>query len=495
VVERTPDDASPELPTEPAGEPTVAPTIGLDDRPLVEPGPAAVGPVVTPSRAPVAPSSVPVVARTVVPTTVDTPVTPGGPGALPDVTPRPVPALPLPVVARSVAGLPVAVQRAAETPEAPDLPITADATASEAEGVPADAAGPTALDLLGDRPIRVEERTIATPPLPPPLLPTTNAPAVQRSVPRAGVTHGGPGGSPPWPAIPAQRTEASAAPLPLAPPALAWPPPPRAVEPTLVRPVPAPGLTVQAVAAGRAPGPPRTVQRVVVEPLASGTGTVLPEPSVTPTPFVPDPSRSAPLSSPGAALPPVAAPTSTPPVGASLHVQRATTTFPAALAEPVGSRPPVPESPRAPTYESMPASIRSMPLQRLFSATTPQTPRPALPTRPSEPAPERFDHVADAAQTVEAASGGTEVAIRWEQPQATAQRAEESGGEASGAPAPETPSAVGVASALGSTAPTPAKPGGTDMDELARRLYAPMSALLRAELWLDRERSGRSMTR
>ena len=75
------------------------------------------------------------------------------------------------------------------------------------------------------------------------------------------------------------------------------------------------------------------------------------------------------------------------------------------------------------------------------------------------------------------------------------QRADEGGGEAAAAPAPDTPSAAGVATALGSTSPAPAKPGGADLDELARRLYAPMSALLRAELWLDRERSGRSMTR
>ena len=30
----------------------------------------------------------------------------------------------------------------------------------------------------------------------------------------------------------------------------------------------------------------------------------------------------------------------------------------------------------------------------------------------------------------------------------------------------------------------------TDLDEMARRLYEPLSARLRAELWLDRERAG-----
>ncbi len=43
-------------------------------------------------------------------------------------------------------------------------------------------------------------------------------------------------------------------------------------------------------------------------------------------------------------------------------------------------------------------------------------------------------------------------------------------------------------------APTAAAPGGgapaPDLDEMARRLYEPLSARLRAELWLDRERAG-----
>jgi hypothetical protein len=64
----------------------------------------------------------------------------------------------------------------------------------------------------------------------------------------------------------------------------------------------------------------------------------------------------------------------------------------------------------------------------------------------------------------------------------------------SGAPAAE-PAADAVASAApaapSSGAPPPAagtKP--TELDELARRLYEPLTARLRAELWLDRERAG-----
>ena len=68
------------------------------------------------------------------------------------------------------------------------------------------------------------------------------------------------------------------------------------------------------------------------------------------------------------------------------------------------------------------------------------------------------------------------------------QRAEEGGGdaEAAGAPTPDTsePATATAVPAPPGAPPAAAKPGGADLDELARRLYAPMSALLRAELSL-----------
>ena len=89
-------------------------------------------------------------------------------------------------------------------------------------------------------------------------------------------------------------------------------------------------------------------------------------------------------------------------------------------------------------------------------------------------------------------------AVTWEGAVPTIQRAEAGDAESAAAatsPDAAAPSAAGVATALASTSPPPAKPGGQDLDELARRLYGPMSAMLRAEFWLDRERSGRSLTR
>ena len=74
------------------------------------------------------------------------------------------------------------------------------------------------------------------------------------------------------------------------------------------------------------------------------------------------------------------------------------------------------------------------------------------------------------------------------------------------APAPEPPAgdagppaaapapAAGPAAAPGG-AGSKGKPTAAELDELAKRLYEPLSARLRTELWLDRERSGRSMTR
>jgi hypothetical protein len=64
---------------------------------------------------------------------------------------------------------------------------------------------------------------------------------------------------------------------------------------------------------------------------------------------------------------------------------------------------------------------------------------------------------------------------------------------ADSAAAPSEPAGETAPSApASSVAPAPAAAGtqATDLDEMARRLYEPLSARLRAELWLDRERAG-----
>ncbi len=60
-------------------------------------------------------------------------------------------------------------------------------------------------------------------------------------------------------------------------------------------------------------------------------------------------------------------------------------------------------------------------------------------------------------------------------------------------PAPSEPAGEAAApppTASAAPAPAPAGAPPTDLDEMARRLYEPLSARLRAELWLDRERAG-----
>ena len=124
-----------------------------------------------------------------------------------------------------------------------------------------------------------------------------------------------------------------------------------------------------------------------------------------------------------------------------------------------------------------------MPLQQMFGVDS-QTPAPS----PVEQSP-RVDGNAVTVQT-------------WSAP-ALVQRQEEPGQvpEPPAADAGPPPAAGPAAGAAASPAAAPggagskSKPTAAELDELAKRLYEPLSARLRTELWLDRERSGRSMTR
>ena len=55
-----------------------------------------------------------------------------------------------------------------------------------------------------------------------------------------------------------------------------------------------------------------------------------------------------------------------------------------------------------------------------------------------------------------------------------------------------TPADTSVVQRATAPAPAPAAAGAgpTDVEELARRLFDPLAARLKAELWLDRERAG-----
>lgn len=77
--------------------------------------------------------------------------------------------------------------------------------------------------------------------------------------------------------------------------------------------------------------------------------------------------------------------------------------------------------------------------------------------------------------------------MRWQAPVQRDQIATSPAAEAPPAPAPDVQAVAAAAPA----APAPAgAPPATDLDEMAKRLYEPLTARLRAELWLDRERAG-----
>ncbi|RYP83278.1 hypothetical protein EKO23_19650 [Nocardioides guangzhouensis] len=282
---------------------------------------------------------------------------------------------------------------------------------------------------------------------------------------------------------------------PLPPPTLMWPTATSSTTAgrTPVRRVPTPPLEVQTVRAATATAPrdataEAPVPLVVPERVPAADAPAAPERAVAPGPAPWSPSGP----SPTAAAPPVqrsAAPASRPAL--SVGTPRA---------KPAGAVPAFPDvaptpghTPGAPSYDVPSGVVRSLPLQRIFPDTGPAD-RPST-TSPARPRP------TDAGAT---AADGAVTTLTWEPPTrpvtTVLQRAEDGTEAAATADEPAagttgpTPSATGVAAALGSTSPPAGKQGGPDIDELARRLYGPVTAMLRAELWLDRERSGRSLT-
>lgn len=531
---------------EPQGEPIPAPTLGIADpsfsvapsRPPTAASDAALPPppplqrateqqaapapgAQLPPRPPAPPTlpvqparELPVVSRTMAAPATSDP----SHGTLPDPVPHPVPAVAMPLSTPGRVEHPVqravqqavqhpvqrAVQQAAESrvPDAPDRPTPPEAPHVAPAVVPDPGPDPHSVDLLGDRPIEVDTTSAPPPPGQP----------VQRAVATPGTDQGRPSAA----RLQVQRSDpaiSSPAPAPddsptLPAPTLLWP---RAAAPTPVgpgvRPVPAPPLQVQAFRSG--PGPasqpvPRSaqaeplVQRVVAQPPSpheTSRTPSLPEPAVTPGPVPVVVSR----------VP--APPTSSSRVAAGVQRSEGTAT---------GSRPALLPAAghvtalqpslqatlqRTSTYDAAPSgpgptagpAIRSLPLQRMFSGVASRSRAVDLPLRSSVPSVT----TAPSDGRGGAAEESVSAAVTWQAAVPTVHRAE--AGDAEGAavatsPDAAEPSAAGVATALASTSPPPAKPGGQDLDELARRLYGPMSAMLRAEFWLDRERSGRSLT-
>jgi len=157
--------------------------------------------------------------------------------------------------------------------------------------------------------------------------------------------------------------------------------------------------------------------------------------------------------------------------------------------------PPAPAAPRE--GGTRPRTWAEQPVQRLAA------PLPTAPTaRPTTARSLSFDQMfggTGAPGTSDADAGWTTVDLPVvTEGSASVQRAVDTAAittEPAPAPTPEpspAPAADGASSAAPAAPPAAAAPapGGADLDEMARRLFDPLSARLKAELWLDRERAG-----
>ncbi len=192
-------------------------------------------------------------------------------------------------------------------------------------------------------------------------------------------------------------------------------------------------------------------------------------------------------------------------------------------------------APERPSAERTPvgaaSSVRSLSLQRMFGNQTDHsaiswdapapratyrrasavpvgvpTPQPAGPPRgplPQWPEPAGIQRAADPAadghRGFDEQGGFTEVPLHSLVPTVQNATAMEPAATAEDAATVQTASAdSAAASAAAPTAAAPSAaapaaahaPSAAELDEMAKRLYEPLSARLRAELWLDRERAG-----
>jgi hypothetical protein len=152
--------------------------------------------------------------------------------------------------------------------------------------------------------------------------------------------------------------------------------------------------------------------------------------------------------------------------------------------------------PRAPGPGSAP--VQTLSFQRMFSETNDGGHR-SVETPAPQPRPTRARALAaaDAAQTLSSLAGATVSSsgeVTWAAP--PVQRAPDEGptepaGDTMQAPE-SAPAAAGETTAGGASdaATDQGAPSPEALEELARRLYDPLCARLRAEFWLDRERAG-----
>lgn len=89
--------------------------------------------------------------------------------------------------------------------------------------------------------------------------------------------------------------------------------------------------------------------------------------------------------------------------------------------------------------------------------------------------------------------GYTEVSFEQHSVQRDAEPSESSGAATEPDPSQASVTAAPAAPVAPQAAAGEAAPAGGNIDELVNRLYDPLAARLRSELWLDRERAGALM--
>ncbi|OBB62095.1 hypothetical protein [Mycolicibacterium monacense] len=248
----------------------------------------------------------------------------------------------------------------------------------------------------------------------------------------------------------AQRISVKPVPEPTTPP----PPPPAVEAPHIRTDAPTatePKFAVQRVATPARPAPPVPLPSVGTPRAQQGSAvvrSVVPEVQRAVSPATPEPAV-APVPRRLVVLPPLRAPVHT-----------------------------VTPSPDMPTMQHIAESPAPVPLQRMFEHTAaPPGPR----DRPSAATPFPLP------PSVTQYDGYTEVSFDQHSVQRDADPSE--------SPDPPDEPAVPQAPVTATPAASPAAIGGVpaaggNIDELVNRLYDPLAARLRSELWLDRERAG-----
>lgn len=402
----------------------------------------------------------------------------------------------------------------------PPAPTPTSPPSSPHHDVPVQRAAPQSEPLLADAGVHADTRTDfpqAVPALP--VVPSVASPAVPSSptpanptpsipVPSAQRVHlSSPGSPPPRAVIPVQRIDAAAptnSPSPIAP----------SFETHGPAAQPARALTFE-LDRDTAPDAGMT-DAAATDTIVSGTnaapGTAAAGHPDVHTAFAPAPAERHRTAT--APTEPVITQRITPPVAETAAIARPATPIHPVVQRAAQNRrlvvlPPIRTDSEPPsntvgtaTTEStaVGSSPRPVGLQRMFAAagstTTPRAEIPSQPTPTESPisahyfaAPDRFDrepahHYDTATNTITFDTAHVQREPDESTPAPPPEAAPEPATEPAG------PGVTAVAPVAAAAAPPPA---GTNIDELLNKLYDPLVARLRAELWLDRERSGMLM--